>query len=168
MRFSTQGGVGAMNKRRIYHLKSYPSWECNQIKRRILAAVACEQEQLAKIVGSLRVKVEKTARWLPEQVPPDVCFDQLLQRVHCLEAVIAEEITAAAAKEQAIQGILKMVAHIGSRPSPPCPPPHRPPHPDPPPPLPHPGSCPCQWYQICKLSGRCVADMKNSSRRCQA
>lgn len=109
------------------------------IKERILAALAVEQEQLAKILTALAIKVEKSAKWLPDEAPNE-CFEQITEKVKCLESVIAEELEATAEKERAIKGILKQIGDGDV-----CPPSPRQICP-----------CPCELFQICKIKGRCV------------
>jgi len=120
---------------------------------RILAAVATEEEQLARILTSLADKAEKVANWLPDTAP-ELPFEALVDRVRALECVMAQEIAAIAQKERAINAVVRQC--LGDQtdnsavmpspsPSPPCPPPC--------PPCPCP--CPCVMFHACKLTRRC-------------
>lgn len=108
------------------------------VQERILDAVAKEQEQIARILAALALKVEKSAAWLPEKAPDGVCFSQIVDNVKGLESVIAQELKATAYKEKAIKEILKQVCGSVRPPGKICCP------------------CPCDSFQICKIVGRCV------------
>ncbi len=111
----------------------------HSIEKRILEAVASEQESLAKILAALAIKVEKTAHWLPAEAPEEP-FNILVEKVKGLECVIGKELAAVAAKEEAIKGILHQFFGSCS----PCPP--------------QPGKplCPCHLFQSCKIMGYCL------------
>ena len=75
---------------------------CPQDPRdRILEAIAIEQEQLARILTSLADKAEKSANWLPDTAPSEP-FNVIVDKVRALECVIAQEMSAAAMKEDAM------------------------------------------------------------------
>lgn len=106
-------------------------------KERILNSIADEQESLAKIIKYLAVKVEKTASWLPNSLP-DCSIHEIVDHVKCLEEVIARELCATASKEQAIREVLNQICKCDFNHSKnDCP-------------------CPCQFYHICKITGKCV------------
>ena len=103
-------------------------------RERILQAIAVEQEQLARILTSLADKAEKSAGWLPDTAP-DELFNVIVEKVRALECVIAEEMSAAAMKEQAMRGLLRELSpshHHESL----CP-------------------CPCRLFHVCKITKRC-------------
>lgn len=102
---------------------------------RIVQAIAIEQEQLARILTSLANKAEKAANWLPDTAP-DEPFNVIVDKVRALESVMAQEISALAWKEKAMQGLLGQCVGDQSAVPSPCP-------------------CPCVLFQVCKITKRC-------------
>lgn len=102
---------------------------------RILQAIAVEQEQLARILTSLADKAEKAANWLPGTAP-DEPFNVIVDKVRALETVMAQEISALALKEKAMQGLLRQCVRDQNEIPGPCP-------------------CPCNLFQVCKITKRC-------------
>ena len=71
------------------------------IRLRILCAVAQEEEEMAKMFEILRDKMRKTRDWLPgdlKALPPNKAIELAV----CMEKTIGEEIRALAEKERAI------------------------------------------------------------------
>ncbi len=118
-------------------------------RERILEAIAIEQEQLARILTSLADKAEKSANWLPDTAPSEP-FNVIVDKVRTLECVIAQEMSAAAMKEDAMKGLLRAIRTTDDN-CLPCPSPS---------PCPSPGpsqcpSCPCVRFQVCKITHQC-------------
>lgn len=81
-----------------------------EIRQRILEAVAQEEEEMAKIFGILRDKLQKTRDWLPDDLHgQSVC--KKVEMAVCVEKTIAEEIRALADKERAIALKVKSIEH---------------------------------------------------------
>lgn len=77
-------------------------------RKRILEAIAVEQEALAAILKALLAKLRKTADMLP-CLPHDIPFQDRIRLIESLEKTIACEIQAVSEKERALHELLKIL-----------------------------------------------------------